>query len=277
MARYAIGDVQGCHAPLLALLDRLHFSPDRDQLLFAGDLVNRGPDSLGVLRFVRQLGAAARTVLGNHDLHLLALHHATGRRPRDGDTLDAVLAAPDREALLDWLILQPLVIDDALHGDLFLHGGVVPEWTRDDVIANARAAEQALRADPPAFLAQMYGNQPEHFADAATDMERHRFTINVLTRMRFCHADGRIDLKLKGPPDRQRAPWLPWFEHPHRRLTDRRIVFGHWSTLGLMQRPGLLALDTGCVWGGALTAVNLDAPQAAPVSVACEACQTPGD
>lgn len=277
MARYAIGDVQGCNEALQTLLHALRFSPDRDQLVFVGDLVNRGPDSLGVLRFVRHLGAAARTVLGNHDLHLLALHHDAGRKPRDGDTLDAVLAAPDRTALLDWLILQPLVIDDAAHGDLFLHGGVVPGWTLDDVLGHARAAEQDLRADPPAFLGAMYGNRPEHFADAATAMDRHRFTINMLTRMRYCHADGRIDLKLKGAPGLQHAPWLPWFEHADRRLTERRIVFGHWSTLGLLRRPGLLALDTGCVWGGQLTAANLDDPEAPVTAVQCRACQRPGE
>jgi len=276
LARYAIGDVQGCHDALLALLARLKFSPDRDQLFFVGDLVNRGPASLEVLRFVRHLGAAARTVLGNHDLHLLAVHHDAGRGLRPGDTLEDVLAAPDREALMDWLILQPLAIDDAHHGDLFIHGGVIPEWTLEDQLANARAAERALRDDPPGFLSHMYGNKPERWSDAATPIEKQRFTINVLTRMRYCHADGRIDLKLKGAPDASHAPWLPWFEHGHRRLTERRLVFGHWSTLGLMIRPGLLALDTGCVWGGALTAVNLDDTGAPPVSVACQACQTPG-
>ena len=273
MARYAIGDVQGCHDALQALLARLHFSADRDQLLLVGDLVNRGPASLEVLRFVRHLGAAARTVLGNHDLHLLALHHDPRRRQRAGDTLDAVLAAPDREPLLNWLILQPLVIDEAASGDLVLHGGVVPDWTLDDVLANARAAENALRADPSAFLSAMYGNSPDRWADAATPMDRHRFTINMLTRMRYCHADGRIDLKLKGPPDPVHAPWRPWFDHAQRRLVERRIVFGHWSSLGLLQRAGLLALDTGCVWGGELTAANLDDPEAPVIAVRCRACQ----
>ena len=277
LTRYAIGDVQGCNDALQALLRKLRFSPDRDQLVLVGDLVNRGPDSLAVLRFVRQLGAAARTVLGNHDLHLLALHHDPQRRTRNSDTVDEILAAPDRQDLLDWLILQPLVIDDAAHGDLILHGGVVPDWTRTDVLTRARAVELALRADPPGFLAAMYGNQPDQWSDATTPMERHRFTVNMLTRMRICHADGRMDLKFKGPPDASPAPWRPWFEHPHRRLTDRRLVFGHWSTLGLMRRPDLLSLDTGCVWGGKLTAVNLDDPDAPPVAIACKASQRPGD
>ena len=276
MPRYAIGDIQGCFAPLQSLLARLDFSADRDQLLLAGDLVNRGPHSLQVLRFVRSLGAAARTVLGNHDLHLLALHHVAGRQPRKGDTLDEVLAAPDRDALLDWLLQQPLAIDDAAHGELLIHAGVIPQWTRDDLLENACAAEAALRADPPAFLAAMYGNQPARQEDAVSAMDRHRFTVNVLTRLRYCQADGRIDLTLKEAPGAQAAPWRPWFEHEQRRLRDRRIICGHWSTLGLVNRGDLLALDTGCVWGGRLTAINLDDPAAPPVQEHCAACQEPG-
>lgn len=267
--------MQGCHDALQALLQALRFSPDRDQLFFVGDLVNRGPGSLEVLRLVRHLGAAARTVLGNHDLHLLALHFGTGRGQRPGDTLDAVLAAPDREELMQWLMAQPLVIDDAPHGDFFLHGGVVPEWTLEDVLAQAAAAKRALLSDPVFFFSNMYGNQPGRWSEARTPVEKHRFTINVLTRMRYCHADGRIDLKLKGAPDHTHAPWLPWFEH-ERRLTNRRLVFGHWSTLGLLRRPDLLALDTGCVWGGQLTAANLDDPDAPVTAVQCVACQAPG-
>ncbi|MEO6079324.1 MAG: symmetrical bis(5'-nucleosyl)-tetraphosphatase [Steroidobacteraceae bacterium] len=275
MPRYAIGDIQGCYEPLRELLRKLDFSPDRDQLLLVGDLVNRGPDSLDVLRLVRSLGAAAQTVLGNHDLHLLALHHDAGRRPRPGDTFDEVLAAPDREVLLDWLIQQPLIIDDPRRKDLLVHAGIVPEWTRSEAIACAREASRALRAEPRSFLASMYGNKPDRWRDAHTATERHRFTINVLTRLRYCRADGTIDLKLKGAPDNTGA-WRPWFEHA-RQLQDRRVVFGHWSTLGLLQRADLLALDTGCVWGGALTAVDLDDPDARPVQVRCEACQQPDE
>lgn len=277
MTRYAIGDLQGCLAPLQQLLERISFSPDRDQLTFVGDLVNRGPESLAVLRFVRSLGGAARTVLGNHDLHLLALHHDPEREQRKGDTLDAVLEAPDREQLLDWLLLQPLAIDDAQHGDLIVHAGVVPQWTRAQVMSHAHAAERALRADPRAFLSTMYGNKPERWEDAHTPMEKHRFTINVLTRMRYCHADGRIDLKMKGAPGAARGPWRPWFEHDNHRLTDRRIVFGHWSTLGLLQQSRHLGLDTGCVWGGSLTAVNLDDAGAPPLQQQCVASQEPDE
>jgi bis(5'-nucleosyl)-tetraphosphatase (symmetrical) len=274
LSRYAIGDIQGCYRPLRELLLKLGFSADRDQLLLVGDLVNRGPESLQVLRFVRSLGAAARTVLGNHDLHLLALHHDPRRQMRAGDTLEEVLAAPDREALLDWLTEQPLLIDDARHGDLVVHAGIVPGWTRDQAMACALEASKALRADPRGFLAAMYGNKPDNWREAHTPEERHRFTINVLTRMRYCRADGTIDLKIKDAPGK-RGPWRPWFEHEGQ-LADRRVIFGHWSTLGLVQRARLLALDTGCVWGGALTAVDLDDPEARPVQVHCKACQQPG-
>jgi bis(5'-nucleosyl)-tetraphosphatase (symmetrical) len=276
VTRYAIGDVQGCLAPLQGLLKKLQFTADRDELLLVGDLVNRGPDSLGVLRFVRSLGAAARTVLGNHDLHLLALYHDPDSRMRKGDTLDHVLAAPDRAVLLDWLLAQPLLIDDAAHGDLILHAGLVPEWTCADALANANAAERALRADPRAFLLDMYGNKPERWRDATTPMQRHRFTINVLTRLRYCRADGRIDLKMKDAPGDEPGPWRPWFEHENRRSRDRRVICGHWSALGLLVRPDVLVLDTGCVWGGALTAVNLDDPEAPPIQQACRACQQAG-
>jgi bis(5'-nucleosyl)-tetraphosphatase (symmetrical) len=273
LPRYAIGDIQGCYEPLRELLHKLAFSADRDQLLLVGDLVNRGPDSLAVLRFVRSLGAAARIVLGNHDLHLLALHHDPDRQPRPSDTLDEVLAAADREPLLDWLIEQPLLIDDADHRDLLVHAGIIPDWTRSEAIGCALEAGQALRADPRGFLASMYGNKPDRWKDAHTREQRNRFTINVLTRLRYCRADGTIDLKLKGAPGKTGA-WRPWFEH-ERQLKDRRVICGHWSTLGLLQRADVLALDTGCVWGGTLTAVNLDDADARPVQVHCKACLQP--
>lgn len=273
MPRYAIGDIQGCYEPLRELLRKLGFSADRDQLLLVGDLVNRGPESLAVLRFVRSLGANARTVLGNHDLHLLALHHDPDRAPRAGDTLDDVLAAPDREDLLDWLIEQPLLIDFPGEKDLLVHAGVIPQWTREEAVRGALEASRALRSDPRGFLAAMYGNKPDRWQDVHTAQERHRFTINVLTRLRYCRADGTIDLKMKGAPGNA-GPWRPWFEH-RRQLSDRRIICGHWSTLGLMQRADLLALDTGCVWGGELTAVDLDDPEARPVQIRCKACRQP--
>jgi bis(5'-nucleosyl)-tetraphosphatase (symmetrical) len=275
MPRYVIGDIQGCYEPLRELLRRLHFSADRDQLFLLGDLVNRGPQSLQVLRFVRALGGNARTVLGNHDLHLLAAHHDPSRKTRSGDTLQAVLEAPDCAQLMQWLINQPLLIDDVQHGDVLVHAGLVPDWTVQQAAALADDALAALRADPAGFVAQMYGNKPDRFRDAHTATERHRFTVNVLTRLRYCRADGSIDLKMKQAPRKDQGTWLPWFEHAGRRSADRRVIFGHWSTLGFLQRSNLLALDTGCVWGGALTAVDLDDPGAPPVQVQCEACQQP--
>ncbi len=274
MARYAIGDIQGCYAPLRELLHKLRFAVDRDQLFLLGDLVNRGPQSLEVLRFLRALGGNARTVLGNHDLHLLAAHHDPQRGSRPGDTLQPVLDAPDREQLMDWLIEQPLLIDDGL-GNVLLHAGLVPDWSVQQAATLAAEASAALRANPREFLAQMYGNKPDCWRDAHTPGERYRFTVNVLTRLRYCRADGTIDLKMKQAPRKQQDAWLPWFEHAGRRNADRRLIFGHWSTLGYLQRRNLLALDSGCVWGGALTAVDMDAAEATPVQVQCEACQQP--
>ncbi|MFM1886583.1 MAG: hypothetical protein RL026_1740 [Pseudomonadota bacterium] len=278
MARYAIGDLQGCHAELLALLGRLGFAADRDQLLFTGDLVNRGPESLRTLRTVRALVQAgnAVTVLGNHDLHLVA-HCVDRERPlRKGDTLQPVLDAPDRAALCDWLLQQPLALHDAARNELLLHAGLVPQWDAALALAAATEASRALREDPAAFIAGMYGNEPRQWRDDLPRRERLRFTVNVLTRLRFCTADGLVDLKLKGAPDSVAAPWLPWFRHAGRASRGTRVIFGHWSTLGLLREPGVLALDTGCVWGGLLTAVDLDDPQRPPVQVQGAGWQRPG-
>lgn len=276
MATWAIGDIQGCHDELLQLLAKLHFNPDRDQLVLVGDLVNRGPQSLEVLRFVRSLGANARTVLGNHDLHLIAHHYDPDRPLRPGDTLQQVLEAPDREALLAWLITRPLALRDEPTGSLVVHAGLIPQWSVDDALREAEATSRALQARPREFLAKMYGNNPDRWSEDLQGADRKRFTVNVLTRLRYCRDDGRIDLKLKLAPDQVQAPWKPWFGHAHRRSTGTRIIFGHWSTLGLVRRPDLLALDTGCVWGGSLTAVDIDDPQAPVVQVPCHACQQPG-
>lgn len=276
MPRYAIGDIQGCFEPLAQLLRQLRFSADRDELVFLGDLVNRGPDSLAVLRHVRALADNARTVLGNHDLHLLAHHHDPRRPLREGDTLQQVLAAPDRETLMDWLLSRPLLLRDATRGDVFVHAGLVPQWTVPQAQALAEETARALRADPAGFLARMYGNQPDRWREDLAPAERERFTINVLTRLRYCSADGTINLRLKDSPAQAPAPWQPWFAHAGRASAAERVVFGHWSTLGLVREHNLLALDTGCVWGGALTAVNLDDPEAPPIQVGCAACQQPG-
>jgi bis(5'-nucleosyl)-tetraphosphatase (symmetrical) len=231
-----------------------------------GDLVNRGPCSLQALRRVRALGDNAVSVLGNHDLHLLAVALA-GARLRKNDTLSDILAARDRDALLEWLLALPLAHFDADHGDLLLHAGVLPQWSVAQTLELAREVEHELQQHPRALLSDMYGDQPDRWQPALTAPDRLRLTINVLTRLRFCSADGRIDLKQKGKPDSVPRPWLPWFRVPGRASRGVRIVFGHWSALGLLREPGVLALDTGCVWGGALTAVNLDDPAAPPVSV----------
>ncbi|HEY7962754.1 MAG TPA: symmetrical bis(5'-nucleosyl)-tetraphosphatase [Steroidobacteraceae bacterium] len=272
MTRYAIGDLQGCDRELRALLARLKFSPDRDRLWFVGDLVNRGPGSLAALRLVRELGDNAVVVLGNHDLHLLALAHGVHRR-RKSDTLDEVLAAPDREQLLEWLLTRPLA--HAEGGDLMVHAGLVPQWTVELTLQLAQAVSAALRHDPRTLFEHMYGNEPERWDERLTGFERLRFTINVLTRLRLCTADGRVDLDAKGAPPPPTSPLRPWFEHPARRSRSARVIFGHWSALGLVQGHGVVGLDTGCVWGGALTALDLDA-QRPPVSLQCAGYQRIG-
>ncbi len=275
MTRYALGDVQGCYAELRTLLDKLNFSADRDRLWFVGDLVNRGPESLQVLRFVRSLGAGAVVVLGNHDLHLLAVARGT-RRKRGSDTLDAVLAAPDRDALLEWLAACPLAYCEQSAGrtDLLVHAGVVPQWTVAETLRLAGEVQARLRDNAAEIFDHMYGDEPDRWSDTLAGMDRVRFVINVLTRIRVCTADGRVDLKLKGKPPAA-SPFKPWFdlERPTR---TARVIFGHWSALGLVQRNGVVGLDTGCVWGNALTAFDLDSERP-PVAVPCSGYQVPDE
>ena len=267
MAIYAVGDVQGCAAELERLLDGLDLDPARDRLWFVGDLVNRGPASLEVLRLVSSLGDASIVVLGNHDLHLLAVArgHAT---LRDGDdALQAVLAAPDRERLLDWLQSRPLLHHDAALEVTLLHAGLPPQW---DIALARRCAgelEAALRSERSGRLFDaMYGNLPDLWRDDLGETDRLRFITNALTRLRACDADGRMLLRLKGPVARLPAGAVPWFRVPGRRSSGARIVCGHWSALGYLDENGVLALDTGCVWGGALTAQRIDVAST-PVSV----------
>lgn len=272
MARYAIGDVQGCHEELRALLDALDFRADRDELWFVGDLVNRGPRSADVLRFVRDLGANAICVLGNHDLHLLAVALGHGaRRLKRGDTLEGVLQARDRDRLLEWLLSRPLAHHDTLRGDLLVHAGLVPQWRAADAARLAREVEQALARDAPGVFSQMYGNEPDTWSETLSGAARHRFVINALTRLRYCTAEGRMDLSRKGAPGTVAPPLAPWFEFGDAASRGARVICGHWSTLGYSASHGVIALDTGCVWGGALTALALDEPGAAPVQIACRA------
>ncbi|HEX4673674.1 MAG TPA: symmetrical bis(5'-nucleosyl)-tetraphosphatase [Steroidobacteraceae bacterium] len=271
MSRYAIGDVQGCYAELRALIAQLKFSADRDQVWFVGDLVNRGPQSLEVLRFVRSLGDNAVTVLGNHDLHLLAVACGSHRK-RKSDTLDAIFAAPDRDELLGWLISRPLAHHDG--GDLMVHAGLVPQWTVGMAVALAREVESALRTDPRALFENMYGDEPRRWSESLDGVERLRFAINVLTRLRVCTSDGEVDLKMKGKPPKGHATLRPWFEIETRLSADTRVVFGHWSALGLVLRKDVAGLDSGCVWGGALTALDLDTERP-PITVSCAGYQSP--
>jgi bis(5'-nucleosyl)-tetraphosphatase (symmetrical) len=277
MSRYAIGDIQGCCDELQALLARIGFSSDRDRLWFVGDLVNRGPQSLEALRYVRALGDNAVVVLGNHDLHLLAV--ACGcHTARRSDTLDEVMGAPDRDALLEWLATRRLAHFEA--GDLLVHAGLVPQWTVETTLGLAREVESALRNDPRHLFDHMYGDEPDHWSADLTGMDRLRFAITVLTRIRVCKSDGRINLRIKGKPPAPGSPWLPWFDVESRRTRGTRVVFGHWSALGLVVRDDVIGLDSGCVWGGALTAVDLDSRQAggsAPISVSCAGYQSPDE
>jgi bis(5'-nucleosyl)-tetraphosphatase (symmetrical) len=256
MPTYAIGDLQGCQDSLLRLLDEIRFDPAADRLWLVGDLVNRGPDSLAVLRFVKSLGNAAISVLGNHDLHLLALAEGFGRVHK-GDTLDDILNAPDRNELLAWLRRQKLAWCE---GDwLMVHAGVLPDWTADDTMQRAAEAEAMLQgAHYRDFFAQMYGNAPIAWDDSLQGIERLRVIVNAFTRLRYCSAEGEMEFHHKGAPGTQPPGWLPWFEVPGRKSAAATVIIGHWSTLGLINRSDLIALDTGCLWGGRLTAVRLE-------------------
>lgn len=276
MARYAIGDVQGCCDELRALLARIDFSPDRDELWFVGDLVNRGPQSLETLRLVRALGAGATVVLGNHDLHLLAVAFGSKRKQKEGDTLDAVLEAPDRDQLLEWLLTRPLAVFDEPRGDFLVHAGLLSEWTPRFAAKLAREVEAVLREDARTLFDAMYGNKPDKWNDSLRGMDRLRIVINAFTRLRFCERDGTIDLSMKCAPGEQPEHLYPWFDLPDRASRDVRVICGHWSTLGLRRRKDLLAIDTGCIWGGSLTAVNLDTADE-PVQLACKGHQEPGE
>ncbi|MBL6749198.1 MAG: symmetrical bis(5'-nucleosyl)-tetraphosphatase [Nevskia sp.] len=259
MATFIVGDVQACLDPLRRLLDQVGFDPAGDRLWLVGDLVNRGPHSLQTLRFVRGLGSSAATVLGNHDLHLLAVAH--GRRKGRLDTLDELLAAPDRDELLDWLRRQPLLHEAPSGAVAMIHAGLPPQW---DLATARRCAEEVqavLRGDGwTELLAQMYGDEPDTWDEGLAGMPRLRFIINCFTRLRFCTAGGRIELHSKGAPGSQPAGLLPWFAVPGRRSAQTTLLFGHWSTLGQVHWPEyrVYGLDTGAVWGARLTALRLE-------------------
>lgn len=259
MARYAIGDIQGCYDALLRLLKRLRFDEKKDRLLFTGDLVNRGPQSLQVLRFVKALGDSAVTVLGNHDLHLLAAAHSGKFSPKD--TLEEIMRAPDRDPLLDWLRHQPLAYEEPDHGMLLVHAGLPPQWTRQQALRLAHEASDVIAGtDGEKFFRKMYGNEPDHWDEKLEGAARLRFIVNCFTRLRYCTPQGRIELRHKGAPGTQPEGLLPWFQVPGRKTAQDTIICGHWSTLGQVRwNDGkVYGLDTGCVWGGCLTALNVD-------------------
>jgi bis(5'-nucleosyl)-tetraphosphatase (symmetrical) len=270
---YLVGDVQGCCTALDRLLAQIGFSPSRDRLYVLGDLVNRGPCSLAVLQRLRGFGDAALCLLGNHDLHLLAV--ARGVRPAHrSDTLDEILASPDREAWLDWLRHRPLAA--TAHGWLLVHAGVVPQWTAAQTLALANEVHALLVGpDLHDFLVRMYGNEPVQWSESLSGAERWRFVINVLTRIRFCSDDGVLEFVTKDGAAQAPSGYRAWFDVPARRTRGTPIAFGHWSALGLVDRPDLLAIDTGCVWGGALTAVRIDGGRREVTQVRCEAAQVP--
>jgi bis(5'-nucleosyl)-tetraphosphatase (symmetrical) len=269
MALYAIGDVQGCNEELGALLATLRYSADRDRLWFVGDLVNRGPDSLGVLRRIRSLGDAAAVTLGNHDLHLLAVAFGSARA-RSDDTLGEILAAPERDVLLEWLAGRSLFHEDEPQNVCMLHAGLAPQWDLTLARQCAREFESALQHDPRRLFDRLYGDQPDRWDDALEGEDRLRFIANCFTRLRYVDPEGRLMLRVKGSPKKSQTDSLiPWFEAREARWRGPRVIFGHWSTLGFYHHAGITGLDTGCVWGGTLTALRLDVPDAKPVQVAC--------
>jgi bis(5'-nucleosyl)-tetraphosphatase (symmetrical) len=256
LATYAIGDVQGCFDSLSRLLERCAFDPATDRLWFVGDLVNRGPHSLATLRFVRDLGPAAITVLGNHDLSLLMAAEGFGKRGK-GDTFEDVLTAPDRDVLLDWVRAQPLCHVE--NGYCLVHAGLLPQWTTLEARALAAEVEAVLAGEHwREFMGKMWGSEPAAWSDDLEGWPRLRVIVNAMTRMRFCSPEGVMDFSVKGEVEKASPGYLPWFEVPGRRSADATLVTGHWSALGLKILPNLLALDSGCVWGNQLTTIRLE-------------------
>lgn len=279
MTTFAVGDIQGCYDELQELLDVIKFDFRRDTLWLTGDLVNRGPRSLDVLRFIKSLGECAVTVLGNHDLHLLAV--AYGHEPsKKGDTLDDIFEANDKDELLHWLRNRPLLVHDEIRKLTLIHGGLAPQWSINDAIDCAREVEQVLSGDDfNDFLANMYGNLPVRWNKKLKDWDRLRFITNCFTRLRYVNHDGELELKIKGSPATQSDEYLPWFKDPKRKTSEEKILFGHWSTLGYSAHKKTVCLDSGCLWGGSLTAINVDEFVAGgkirPIHVVCPERQHP--
>ncbi len=260
MSTYAIGDIQGCYSELMTLLDVIHFHPERDTLWFVGDLVNRGPGSLAVLRFIKSLPSKI-VVLGNHDFYLIARSFGVAETIDPQDTVDDILQAPDKTALIDWLRKQPLIHYDPALQYVMVHAGIAPCWTLAQACAFAREVERVLQSDQCAFyIEQIYGDQPDQWRDDLQGVERLRVIASFFTRMRLCDAEGKLDFKYKGQIASKPAHLFPWFSMPNRIPISQKILFGHWSALGqqITVAPNIYALDTGCLWGGSLTAMRLE-------------------
>lgn len=258
MTTYAIGDLQGCLAPLQRLLDAVNFDPAADKLWLCGDLINRGPDSLGCLRFVKSLGDSAETVLGNHDLHLLAVA-AGARAAAPKDTLEEILNVADAAELLDWLRKRPVMLVESNGPHVMSHAGIYPLWDKQTALSEAAYLETALREDDYRDLfGFMYGNSPDTWKPGRDREKRLRFAINAFTRMRYCKPNGELNFKEKNRPGTQPAPLTPWYEVPGRKHADMTVIFGHWSTVGTPSAHNVVALDSGCVWGGFLSAYALE-------------------
>jgi len=260
MTLYAVGDLQGCLAPLQCLLERVNFNPQTDKLWLTGDLVNRGPKSLETLRFLYSIRDSIQTVLGNHDLHLLAVAH-NRRNLKRSDTLDEILHAPDRDELLFWLRQQKLLHHDEVRQLTLVHAGIPPQWSLKKALKRAAEVESVLRDDQlfPLYLDDLYGNEPRQWNKKLSGTARLRLITNYFTRMRFCSAEGRLELATKESADNAPTGYAPWFSHPERKMRGQTILFGHWAALaGRCTEPNVHALDTGCVWGGAMTMLNCD-------------------
>lgn len=269
MSTYVIGDIQGCHQSLLACLAKINAIDHDAHFIFVGDLVNRGPDSLATLRTIKQLGAKAQTVLGNHDLHLLMVAHNI-QATHATDTFDDILNAPDCQELLHWIRHQPLAIWHQEH--LIVHAGVLPQWSAQQTMRLAHEVQNALQgAHWLEFLQTLYGNTPDQWSDQLTGAPRLRCIVNALTRIRFCTPLGKMNFSAKKGIDNTPLGYIPWFDVPNRKTKDNTIVFGHWSALGLMLTPNIIAIDTGCVWGGKLTAVCLENRHV--IAVDCPTCR----
>jgi bis(5'-nucleosyl)-tetraphosphatase (symmetrical) len=263
MSTYAIGDLQGCYSELQDLLDKINFDETNDQLWFVGDLINRGPDSLACLRFVKSLGSNAKTVLGNHDLHLLAVANKV-RKPHRKDTFDEILDAKDSKKIFDWIRQQPLLVNNPELNYTMVHAGLPPQWTLEQAKELAKETESLLQSKQfDDFIQNMYGDQPDTWSKKLKDDDRHRFIINAFTRTRYLDKDNKLDMKETCAPGKQNKSLIPWYSISDRKTKKDKIVFGHWSTVLLgneknFKKYNVYPLDTGCLWGGELTAMRLE-------------------